>query len=136
PNLVVMRTFSKIFGMAGLRVGYALSSSTVADLLNRIRQPFNVNEIAQQCACAALDDMDFVVRSYTHNAQQRDALRAALQQRGLQCLPSQANFLTFDCAQPTTPLFDALLQEGVIVRPLASYGMPQHLRVTIGTEEE
>lgn len=136
PNLIVARTFSKIFGMAGLRVGYALSSPEMADLLNRIRQPFNVNELAQRCAEQALSDMDFVARSQQTNAQERQMLATALGERGLACLPSQGNFITFDCEQPTTPLFDALLREGVIVRPLASYDMPQHLRVTVGTPEE
>lgn len=136
PNLIVTRTFSKIFGMAGLRVGYALSSPELADLLNRIRQPFNVNELAQQCAGAALDDPDFVTRSKTTNSAERRALMRALQQRGLACLPSQANFVTFGCGRPSTPLFDALLRQGVIVRPLASYDMPEHLRVTVGTPDE
>ncbi|HLQ85581.1 MAG TPA: histidinol-phosphate transaminase [Salinisphaeraceae bacterium] len=136
PNLVVMRTFSKIFGMAGLRVGYALSSPAVADLLNRIRAPFNVNELAQQCAVAAVRDTDFVARSQAGNAAERAALHEALQQRGLRCLPSQGNFITFDCAQPSKPLFEALLHHGVIVRALAGYGLPQHLRVTVGTAQE
>jgi len=136
PNLIVARTFSKIFGMAGLRVGYALSSPQMADLLNRIRQPFNVNELAQHCASAALDDRDFITRSQCENEIEREALVKALQDRGLSCLPTQANFITFDCGQPSTPLFDALLREGVIVRPLASYGMRQHLRVTIGTGDD
>lgn len=133
PNLIVTRTFSKIFGMAGLRVGYSLSSPEMADLLNRIRPAFNVNELAQYCACAALDDDAFVTRSYRENAQERERLQRGLQERGLVCLPSQGNFITFDCGQPSTPLFDALLREGVIVRPLASYGMTRHLRVTVGT---
>lgn len=136
PNLIVARTFSKIFGMAGLRVGYALSSPAMADLLNRIRQPFNVNELAQRCACAALDDMDFVAQSKAVNTTEREKLSQELQQRGLGCLPSRANFLTFDCSRPSTPVFDALLREGVIVRPLASYDLPQYLRVTVGKPEE
>jgi len=136
PNLIVTRTFSKIFGMAGLRVGYALSSPEMADLLNRIRQPFNVNEVAQRCACAALDDAAFVSRSRVTNASERQILTGGLEHRGLTCLPSQANFLTFDCQQPSTPIFHALLQEGVIVRALASYDLPQYLRVTVGTTEE
>lgn len=136
PNLIVTRTFSKIFGMAGLRVGYALSSPEMADLLNRIRPPFNVNELAQYCACAALDDDEFMTRSHAENARERKTLNDALQQRGLTCLPTQGNFITFDCGQTSAPLFDALLREGVIVRPLASYGLPQHLRVTVGTADD
>jgi len=136
PNLIVTRTFSKIYGMAGLRVGYALSSPDVADFLNRVRQPFNVNMLAMDCATAALEDAAFIQRSVEMNRAQRASLARELEARGLTCLPSQANFVTFDCAQPTTPLFEAMLHEGVIVRPLASYDMPQHLRVTAGTPEE
>lgn len=136
PNLIVTRTFSKIFGMAGLRVGYSLSSPELADLLNRIRQPFNVNELAQQCARAALADSDFVDRSKASNDAERAKLENALQSRGLTCLPSEANFVTFDCGQPSARVFDALLRDGVIVRPLASYAMPEHLRVTVGTPDE
>jgi histidinol-phosphate aminotransferase len=136
PNLIVTRTFSKIYGMAGLRVGYSLSSPEVADLINRVRQPFNVNMVAMHCAEAALADDDFVVYSTETNAVQRASLGQELEARGLACLPSQANFITFDCGRESTPLFDAMLREGVIVRPLASYDMPEHLRVTVGSEEE
>ncbi|MBO9470187.1 histidinol-phosphate transaminase [Endozoicomonas sp. G2_2] len=136
PNLIVTRTFSKIYGMAGLRVGYALSSAEVADLINRVRQPFNVNMVAMHCAEAALADDDFVVYSTETNAVQRASLAQELEARGLSCLPSQANFITFDCGRESTPLFDAMLREGVIVRPLASYDMPEHLRVTVGSETE
>lgn len=136
PNLIVTRTFSKIYGMAGLRVGYALSSPELGDLLNRIRQPFNVNMLALHCAEAALDDTPFIEQSIATNTVERASLESELEARGLACLPSQANFLTFDCGRSSTPLFDALLREGVIVRPLASYNMPQHLRVTIGIPEE
>src|SRR5699024_7025137 len=100
-----MRTFSKIFGMAGLRVGYALSSPELADLINRIRAPFNVNELAQQCAYAALADQDFVMQSKANNDAQREVLKSELQARGLTCLPSQANFLAFDCGRPAQPVF-------------------------------
>lgn len=136
PNLMVTRTFSKIYGMAGLRVGYALSSVEVAELINRVRQPFNVNMIAMRCAEAALGDEAFVDRSIRSNTVERASLAQELQARGLHCLPSQANFITFDCGQPSTPLFEAMLREGVIVRPLASYEMPEHLRVTIGGRME
>ncbi|MES1926909.1 histidinol-phosphate transaminase [Salinisphaera sp. T31B1] len=136
PNLIVTRTFSKIYGMAALRFGYGLSSSDVADYLNRIRQPFNVNMLAMHCAAAALDDDDFIERSIASNTAERSSLVRELTARGLDCLPSQANFITFDCHQASAPLYDALLHEGVIVRPLASYDMPEHLRVTVGTAEE
>lgn len=135
-NLIVTRTFSKIYGMAGLRVGYALSSAQVADYINRVRQPFNVSTIGLHCAEAALEDDDFVTHSSQTNAVQRVSLTRELEARGLPCLPSQANFVTFDCGRESTPIFDALLREGVIVRPLASYDMPEHLRVTVGGAEE
>lgn len=136
PNLIVTRTFSKIYGMAGLRVGYGLSSPEVADYINRVRQPFNVSTIGLHCAEAALDDEAFIDRSIGTNTVQRAALAAELQARGLSCLPSQANFITFDCGEASTPLFQAMLREGVIVRPLASYDMPEHLRVTVGAAED
>lgn len=135
-NLIVTRTFSKIYGLAGLRVGYALSSPALADRLNRVRQPFNVNLLGQACALAALDDDDFVAESAAVNAEQRDLLTRELAARGLPALPSQANFLTFACGREGAPLYRALLREGVIVRPLAGYGLPEHLRVTVGTEAE
>lgn len=136
PNLIVTRTFSKIYGMAGLRVGYGLSSPDVADFINRVRQPFNVSTIALHCAEAALDDTAFIDHSIELNAAQRVSLYRELEARGLGCLPSQANFITFDCHRASTPLFEAMLREGVIVRPLASYDMPEHLRVTVGSAEE
>ncbi|WP_423823834.1 histidinol-phosphate transaminase [Salinisphaera sp. SPP-AMP-43] len=136
PNLIVTRTFSKIFGMAALRFGYGLSSPEVADYLNRIRQPFNVNMLAMHCAAAAIEDHDFIARSVESNTAERARLAAALAERGLASLPSQANFLTFDTQRQAQPVYDALLHEGVIVRPLAGYGLPNHLRVTIGKPEE
>lgn len=131
-NLVITRTFSKIFGMAALRFGYGLSSTTVADFLNRIRQPFNVNMLALHCAAAAIDDHDFIARSIESNTRERARLIDALAARGLVCLPSQANFVTFDTGREARPIYQALLHEGVIVRPLAGYGLPTHLRVTVG----
>ncbi|HET7315068.1 histidinol-phosphate transaminase [Salinisphaera sp.] len=135
-NLVITRTFSKIFGMAALRFGYGLSSPAVADFLNRIRQPFNVNMIALHCAAAAIDDHDFIARSVASNTGQRARLAEALLERGLRCLPSQANFITFDTRRAARPVYDALLRQGVIVRPLAGYGLPNHLRVTVGQTAE
>ncbi|MES1952663.1 histidinol-phosphate aminotransferase [Salinisphaera sp. S4-8] len=135
-NLIVTRTFSKIYGMAGLRVGYSLSSAKVADWINRIRQPFNVNTVALYCAEAALADEEFVRYSIQTNAVQRASLARELEARGHHCLPSQANFLTFDCGRASTPVYEAMLHEGVIVRPLQSYALPEHLRVTVGSEEE
>lgn len=139
PNLVVTRTFSKIYGLAGLRVGYAVASPAVADLLNRVRQPFNVNSLALEAACAALDDQDFVNASYAMNRRGMAQLFDGLQTLGLQSIPSSGNFLTFRipaAAGGAAQVNQQLLAQGVIVRPIAGYGLPDWLRVTIGQPEE
>lgn len=136
PNLLVCRTFSKIYGIAGLRVGYALSHPTVADLLNRVRQPFNNNSLALIGAEAALADQDHVRKSVELNARERLRLPPLLKKLGLQCLPSQANFLTIDFGRDAAPIHQGLLERGIIVRPMGSYGLPNFLRVTLGTESE
>ncbi|WP_018882095.1 MULTISPECIES: histidinol-phosphate transaminase [unclassified Thioalkalivibrio] len=136
PNLIVTRTFSKIQGLAGLRLGYAVSSPAVADLLNRVRQPFNVNAIAQAAGLAALDDTAHVEKSVAVN---RDGLRqvsAALRDKGLRVIPSVGNFVTFDTGRDPAPVYEGLLREGVITRPVENYGLPGHLRVTISTRED
>jgi histidinol-phosphate aminotransferase len=136
PNLVVTRTFSKAYGLAGLRVGYAISHPEVAELLNRVRQPFNVNSLGQIAALAALDDDEHVRRSRAHNLDGMRQLGADLVQLGLSCIPSVANFLCVDLGRPAAPVYEALLRAGVIVRPLGGYGLPQHLRITVGLEAE
>jgi len=136
PNLIVTRTFSKAYGLAGLRVGYAVSSPAIADILNRVRQPFNVNIPALEGALAALQDEDHLERTVALNLQGLNGLRTALEARGYLVIPSVGNFLTFDLGRPATTIYDALLRKGVIVRPIANYGLPQHLRVTVGTEAE
>jgi histidinol-phosphate aminotransferase len=135
PNLLISRTFSKAYGLAGLRVGFAFAHPQVADLMNRVRQPFNVSSIAQAAATAALADQDFVHKSRTLNAQGMQALTAGFKRLGLSWIPSCANFVSFKVPK-AADVFQCLLREGVIVRPIASYGMPEHLRVTIGTEAE
>ncbi len=135
-NLIVTRTFSKVHGLAALRVGYGLASAGIADLLNRVRQPFNNNSAALAAALASLDDMTHVEHSVALNSTGLAGLRAGLQALGLVVLPTQANFLTIDFGREAGSLFQALLQKGVIVRPLASYDMPDYLRVTVGTDEE
>ncbi len=135
PNLLITRTFSKVYGLAGLRVGYAMGSSGVADLLNRVRQPFNVNSISLAAAAAALDDYDFVRRSYELNLAGMDQLTAGLKQLGLEYIPSYGNFVTFKMSDAKA-VNAALLRAGVIVRPIAGYGMPDWLRVSIGLESE
>lgn len=136
PNLLVCRTFSKIYGIAGLRAGYALSHPTVADLLNRVRQPFNNNTLALLAAELALADQDHVQRSIELNARERLRVPPLLKALGLKTLPSQANFLTIDFARDAAPIHQGLLERGIIVRPMGSYGLPTFLRVTLGTESE
>jgi histidinol-phosphate aminotransferase len=136
PNLVVARTFSKIYGMASLRVGYALSHPGVADLMNRVRQPFNNNSLALLAGEIALEDDDFVQRSVALNTAQRARLQRELAALGLTVLPSQANFLAVGFGRDAAPVHQGLLERGVIVRPMKSYELPQFLRVTVGTEAE
>ena len=135
PNLLVTRTFSKAFGLAGLRVGYAIGSRGVADLLNRVRQPFNVSSIALAAAEAALDDEAFIARSYEVNRAGMAQLQAGFRGLGLEWIPSAGNFIAFKVG-PAAEVYQALLRAGVIVRPIGSYAMPEHLRVTIGTEAQ
>jgi len=135
PNLVVTRTFSKVYGLAGLRVGYAFAGAGVADLMNRVRQPFNVNSIALAAATAALDDTGFVRESYELNRSGMRQVTGGLKRLGLEYIPSYGNFVSFR-VKDASGVFQKLLKSGVIVRPIASYGMPQHLRVTIGLETE
>ena len=135
PNLVITRTFSKVYGLAGLRVGYALAASGVADLMNRVRQPFNVNSLSLVAAAAALNDEAFIRDSYELNCRGMDQIAAGLGRLGLKHIPSYGNFLTFEVAG-AGEVFQKLLRLGVIVRPIAAYGMPGHLRVSIGLESE
>ncbi len=136
PNLIVTRTFSKAYGLAGLRVGYGLSHPAVADLLNRVRQPFNVDALAQAAALAALDDPEFIRRSVAVNAQGMQQLLAGFQALGLNSIPSAGNFIAVDLGQDAAPIDQALLREGCITRPIGGYGLPHHLRVSIGLAEE
>lgn len=134
-NLVVTRTFSKIYGLAGLRIGYALASADIADLMNRVRQPFNCNNLALAAATAALDDHEFVARSHALNREGMEQIIAGLKRAGLSYIPSHGNFLTFQAGDAAS-LNQKLLAQGVIVRPIGGYGMPEWLRVTIGTAAE
>jgi len=135
PNLVVTRTFSKVYGLAGLRVGYALAAPGVADLMNRVRQPFNVNSISLAAATAALDDVEFVRRSYELNRAGMRQLVSGFDRLGVDYIPSVGNFVSVRVGDGAG-VFRRLLERGVIVRPIAGYGMPQHLRVTVGLESE
>jgi histidinol-phosphate aminotransferase len=136
PNLVVTRTFSKLYGLPGLRIGYGVSSPAISDILNRIRQPFNVNSLAQISGVAALSDAEFIEYSTNQNARGRAWLTDQLNQRGLQPLPSQANFLCFTTPYLGKQVFEQLLKKGMIIRDLDSYELLYHLRVTIGSETE
>jgi histidinol-phosphate aminotransferase len=135
PNLIVTRTFSKAHGLAGLRVGYGLASPGVSELLNRVRQPFNVNSLAQQAALAALDDEAHVARARALN---RDGLRRladGFRALGLPWIASVGNFVCVEVGDAAA-VYQRLLRAGVIVRPVANYGMPRHLRVTVGLPDE
>ncbi len=133
PNLVVTRTFSKAFGLAGLRVGYALSDPGVADLLNRVRQPFNVSVAGLAAATAAVDDREHLEATLRLNRDGLDRLRAGLTSLGLSVLPSAANFVLCDLHRPAAAVNEALLRRGVIARPVGNYGLPNHLRISTGT---
>lgn len=136
PNLVVCRTFSKAYGLAGLRVGYSVSDPLVAGLLNRLRQPFNCNSLALLAAQTVLDDAEYLAAAVETNRRGMAQLTEYCQARGLAYIPSSGNFLTIDMGLPVGPVYQQLLARGVIVRPIAGYGMPDHLRVSIGLAQE
>jgi histidinol-phosphate aminotransferase len=140
-NLVITRTFSKAYGLAGLRVGYAVCDPSVADLLNRVRQPFNVNNLALVAAIAALDDEPFLRRSHDLNLSGMTQLTAGFARLGLAWIPSFANFVTVEIPRAAGvsqagTVYEKLLRKGVIVRPVGGYALPDHLRVTVGLPEE
>lgn len=135
-NLLVTRTFSKAYGLAGLRIGYGLSNTMIADVLNRVRQPFNVNLLAQVAARIALDDTIHINYSVEMNARGMQQITTACAELDLNYIPSVANFLCIDMGRPAQDIYTGLLHQGVIVRPVANYEMPNHIRVTIGTQAE
>jgi histidinol-phosphate aminotransferase len=135
PNLIVSHTLSKAYGLAGLRVGFGLAAPGVIDLMNRVRQPFNVNHLAMVAAAAALDDDEFIEKSRRVNADGLTFLRAEFERRGIDYIPAFGNFITFRIENAMS-IFQALLKIGVIVRPIAGYGMPDWLRVSVGTAEQ
>lgn len=136
PNLIISRSLSKAYGLAGLRIGYAVSNPEIADLLNRVRQPFNCNSLALASAVAVMNDDEFVKKVAENNRLEMARYEAFCQAQGLEYIPSKGNFITIDFKQPAAPIYEALLREGVIVRPIAGYGMPNHLRISIGLPEE
>ena len=133
-RLFVCRTFSKIYGLAGLRVGYAIGPCRLVDYVNRVRAPFNVSTLGQVAALAALEDGEHVEKSRTSNQRERSRLTAELERLGVRVVPSQANFVLCDLGREARPVYDALLRKGVIVRPFGN--LPTSLRVTIGTEPQ
>ena len=136
PNLVVFRTFSKAYGLAGVRVGYAVSHPSVADMLNRVRQAFNVSVVGLAGAAAALDDPDHVERAVKIASTERARLTARLRSAGTPVIPSAGNFLLLHAGPNARARYDALLRKGIIVRPVGNYQLPEHLRVTLGTMEQ
>jgi histidinol-phosphate aminotransferase len=134
--VVTMRTFSKAYGLAGLRVGYGVMPLEMADLLNKVRMPFNVNSLAQAAAVAALDDTAFLNRTVelVHNG--LDDFYAELEKRRIRFFPSQTNFFLIDVARDANRVFEAMLHQGVIVRSMKSYGYPQYIRINVGLPEE
>jgi histidinol-phosphate aminotransferase len=136
PNLMVTRTFSKVHGIAALRVGYGVAHPRVTDLLHRVRQPFNNGSLALLAAELALEDTAHVAECVSLNARERVRVTAALEGLGLRVLPSQGNFVTVGFGRSAAPIHQGLLERGVIVRPMGSYYMPEHLRVSVGTAAE
>jgi len=135
PNLIVTRTFSKAYGLAGLRVGYAMTSAEVADMINRVRQPFNVNSLAQAAAMEAMVDEAFLEHCLDINEAGMDQLTEGFKRLGVDYIPSHGNFICCRIGNATA-MYRSLLQQGVIVRPVANYGLPEHLRVSVGLESE
>ena len=136
PNLVVLRTFSKAWGLAGARVGFAVSHPDIADAMNRMRPAFNVNSIAQAGALAALRDASHMEQCVARTRVELRFLQDQLGARGLGLVPSVANFLLVRVGPQAPALYDALLRGGVIVRPVGGYGLPEHVRISVGTREQ
>ncbi|WP_101757209.1 histidinol-phosphate transaminase [Oceanicoccus sp. KOV_DT_Chl] len=136
PNLVVTRTFSKAYGLAALRVGYAVASAEITDVLNRVRAPFNVNSLALAAATAVLADSDYLERGRQVNREGMQQLTSGVKALGLRFIPSAGNFLAVEFKTDTGKLYQDLLKQGVIVRPVGVYEMPNHLRVSIGLQQE
>ncbi len=135
-NLLVTKSFSKIQGLASARIGYGIAQPELIEVLNRIRQPFNVNSFAQELACEAINDKEHIKKSIDLNLAEGNFLFAELTQLGLECIPSVGNFISFKGNFNGKEMFTSLMEKGVVVRPIDLYGMPDFLRVTIGTHQE
>lgn len=134
--VVTLRTFSKAYGLAGLRVGYGVMPAPLAEMVNRVRMPFNVNSMAQAAAVAALGDTEFLNKTVETVHRGLDFLYAELADRGYHAFPSQANFFLIDVKQPADIVFDLLLRQGVIVRSMRGYGYPNYIRLSVGRPDE
>lgn len=136
PGLIVSRSFSKAYGLAGLRIGYCVADNGIIECMDKVREPFNVNLLAQAAAIAALDDRDFLKRSLRHVVKEKELLYATFDKMGLKYVPSATNFIMVDVKEDCKKVFKALLQEGVIVRDMKAWGFDTYVRVTVGTRAE
>jgi histidinol-phosphate aminotransferase len=136
PRVVVLRTFSKAYGLAGLRVGFAIADKAVVDVLGRVGRTFHVSSLAQAGALAALEDAEHVARSARYARRAIERYAAEIRGPGVRIYPSLGNFVLIGCGRPSTPIYDQLLKRGVIVRPMAAWGLPEHLRLSIARDED
>ena len=136
PNLIVSRTYSKMYGLAGLRVGYAVADPKIIDYFNRVRDPFNVNLVAQRAAIAALADSEHVIKGRDGNFEEKRRLEEYAIKKSLPFIPSVGNFVSVEFGSRSQEIYSRLLSRGIIVRPIANYGMPDHLRITLGRPDE
>ena len=136
PNLVIIRTFSKVYGLAGLRVGYGIAHTDIIELLNRVRFPFNVSSLALSAAQAALDDNKFMEQSIANNTASILAFQACFKQLGIDAYPALGNFITIDLKQNASDFFQFMLEQGIILRPLNAYELPNHIRISMGRQEQ
>jgi histidinol-phosphate aminotransferase len=136
PNLIITRTFSKVTGLAGMRVGYAMAHQDVIKILRKVMEPFAVNRVAQAGALASLDDHEFLRASIQFVKEGREQVYQGLLKMGFKAIPSQGNFVFVDIETPAAPICEAMLRQGVIIRPLGPQGMPTCLRITVGTPDQ
>jgi histidinol-phosphate aminotransferase len=136
PNLIILRTFSKAYGLASLRIGYGIASQEIIELLNRIRNPFNVTTSAQEAAIASLNDKDFVAMTAENNLKVKLYIYEQFEKMGLPYISTEGNFIMIDTKKDSKEMFEKLLREGIVVRPGFYFGMDTWLRVTIGTKEQ
>ena len=136
PRIVVLRTFSKAYGLAGLRVGFAVADAAVIDIVNRVGRTFHVSSLAQVGAIAALEDTEHLARTARHARAALEQMQREIRGPGVRVYPSLANFVLIDCGRPSAPIYDQLLRRGVIVRPMAAWGLPNHLRVSVAREAD